>query len=1506
MRKDGMKTQSVLWSLAIMAIASASWALLPPPEGEVLANYDMRSTPKGLLLGGSSGSSGLTGNGDAFAPAGAARQASLQRLASDAGEALSLSWNAANGMPKRLAAERGFLTGPDARDAAVIARSFLSEYRDLFGLSDQALSSLDESRRFTTRDKRSTILHLQQEVDGIPVLHGLVSFILSHDGRVAQVMTGNALAELGSGFEPSLGAGEALMSASGHAGAILAAPLAVVSAGGSREVVFELGPYLSEPRASLLLFPVSASEARLGWLVLLDTPDYPAYYAVVVDARDGSLLWRYNMTNYVATSGKVFHEHPEAEGFVTTVTPFADDIVDVRLESRLGWVEPGRDVTFGNNIDSKEDNAGDNEMTIGLRTRDAVLGAPIFFEQDFLNGYNIDADWAADTRIAITQLFYFGNFVHDWLYERGFDEAAGNFQSDNFGLGGRPGDRAYLDAQDNIGTYNNANFSTPPDGSPPRGQFYLFRSPPFARKDSDFDGDVVAHEYGHGLSNRLVGGGVGCIQGLQGCAMGEGWSDILALLIFSDPDHIPPSPLPSVMGEYSTGDTTAGIRSHDYDFYPACHHYDGSAFCPATVPTCSGFVGGCQCHDEGQLMAATVWEMRKAIVSAFPVEGPDDVATLFVDGLKFTVCGPTFLDFRDALLLADRLDFGGKYYCYIWRAFADRWMGFGATSTDPDDTDPVGSTTMPPACLSVGEVTLDLDVYSCDTVAKLSVADGDAGVAPTVTVTATSGDAEDVPTTGIGPVFTATFPIRVVTPFTPMNGTLEVASGDTIRASYADPPIVAETTALVSCLADVSVELRPGPGGCDADDAAGWPRPLPPVLDAGERMTLTVAVTNNTDADILDASLRLVDTDSDYVVVTSTNPVTGLVIERVTGAHPGTPGVDATGNLPTFEIFASHLAAPSAGGPITLEFELTSPGHTGTISTLTADLALHMDYTSVLETTGVESFETGDGGYTHYAWPGLSFDPWARSMCDASDGVWAFRAGNPSCTGTVTPETDANLQSPVLNPMSPTLRPDWYPVELSWQHKLQIGSSGSLTDEFVVFVTEPDFLEGGAWINSDFGDYTAADNTGGAFEPQSLTFPSTVLVDNNVDASDGLVWWFDFWTNSASPLSTEWVIDEVEFQYQVAELVPQGTVVCRNGIFGTLSGCSAGTPFLYNLKRPDEAQFPDVDGAFWVTLPEWNFLDVEFPTPSATGDTLGMVVSSNPGGGSHPGQMGLNGRILPTVPISALDFGATTCAAIPTPTAPATVPEGATIMISWTPFAESGPADLIIGYNVYRVDAEALPPAASMISDYTGGFFVGSTFGLSDINAINDTAPSLVTGMSDAYTYAIQPLLKCTTPGTGVCVAGGRYPLTFGGTEGDVTGGEANLSTDSAIVTVTPALYVAFDSYKAAQIEGGVRVTWTTSVELDVLGFHVYWGAEPDALTRATTTRIPSTGPHSSYVFDGALPEGYRYFQVVEVSATGAPPSSTPVFSFDPRRNTGATRDRDVSRLSGDGGRRRR
>ncbi|MCR3949499.1 M36 family metallopeptidase, partial [Aeromonas caviae] len=89
---------------------------------------------------------------------------------------------------------------------------------------------------------------------------------------------------------------------------------------------------------------------------------------------------------------------------------------------------------------------------------------PGVFDYSFQAG---DAPFTDSARNnAIVNLFYVNNWLHDYWYDAGFNEAAGNAQANNYGRGGTGGDPIQAQAQD-WGGRNNANMTTPADGRSP-------------------------------------------------------------------------------------------------------------------------------------------------------------------------------------------------------------------------------------------------------------------------------------------------------------------------------------------------------------------------------------------------------------------------------------------------------------------------------------------------------------------------------------------------------------------------------------------------------------------------------------------------------------------------------------------------------------------------------------------------------------------------------------------------------------------------------------------------------------------------------------------------------------------------------------------------------------------------------------------------------------------------------------------------------------------------------
>ena len=80
---------------------------------------------------------------------------------------------------------------------------------------------------------------------------------------------------------------------------------------------------------------------------------------------------------------------------------------------------------------------------------------------------------------------------------------------------------------------------------------------------------VIAHEYGHLISNRMVGGPNANLSGNQAQAMGESWSDLSAAEFLNSQGLVPiADENPFAVGPYATGDKVAGIRNYAMNASP--------------------------------------------------------------------------------------------------------------------------------------------------------------------------------------------------------------------------------------------------------------------------------------------------------------------------------------------------------------------------------------------------------------------------------------------------------------------------------------------------------------------------------------------------------------------------------------------------------------------------------------------------------------------------------------------------------------------------------------------------------------------------------------------------------------------------------------------------------------------------------------------------------------------------------------------------------------------------
>ena len=360
--------------------------------------------------------------------------------------------------------------------------------------------------------------------------------------------------------------------------------------------------------------------------------------------------------------------------------------------------------TRGNNVWAQEDRNGDNGT--GVSANSTTIGDPITF--DYTPNFTVAPTQTTPVKnqqFNITNLFYWNNIIHDLSYLYGFDEAAGNFQASNQGRGGIGNDYVYADAQDGFGT-NNANFSTPPDGSNGRMQMFLWSGNP--QKDGDVDNGVISHEFAHGISNRLTGGPsqAGCLGNEEN--MGEGWSDYYGLMFTQDwrtANLNTGYNSPRGIGTYVSGQSAngVGIRSKKY-----CTNFTVNNKVYASSIDA-------QTHNRGEIWCATLWDMTwniinqvgyitKNLYNADSTGGNVIALKLVTMGMKLQPCSPGFIDGRDAILQADQILYNGAHICAIKEAFRRRGMGaFASQGSSGSVTDQVADFTTGGATLELTE-----------------------------------------------------------------------------------------------------------------------------------------------------------------------------------------------------------------------------------------------------------------------------------------------------------------------------------------------------------------------------------------------------------------------------------------------------------------------------------------------------------------------------------------------------------------------------------------------------------------------------------------------------------------------------------------------------------------------------------------------------------------------------------------------------------------------------------
>jgi len=407
----------------------------------------------------------------------------------------------------------------------------------------------------------------------------------------------------------------------------------------SQPTVLEQGP-LAEPIAANLTWVAIAKLMKLCWDLTIVVSEFEGAFRFLVSAEDGAIVYC-KQTVPGATQGNVFVVNPRApRRLVSFPRPWSDYAalsVDGVPEAPPSWVE--------------------TTSTSGYAASAAIgaNGLPISgVVTDGLTTFN-PSDDAGREQMAINA-FYGVCAMHDFFYLLGFREADGSYQQGGVSSNGQACTRIKAEVRTDpvLGTahwwpYSNALRFGPKDTT---------------GRPTALDMTIVAHEYTHAVTSRMVGHGTirNPFQEPQSEGMAEGWGDYVAISVTGE----------TVMGGWLTNDER-GMRKFPYD---------------ANFPVASrnfGIIGSLVKYEIGELWCAALLQMNREVGVKLGLQ-------LVVESLRDLPTNPSLLDGRDMLLAAvdDRQDNGllsadehGKARMGVWRAFAKFGMGPTAASNGP-------------------------------------------------------------------------------------------------------------------------------------------------------------------------------------------------------------------------------------------------------------------------------------------------------------------------------------------------------------------------------------------------------------------------------------------------------------------------------------------------------------------------------------------------------------------------------------------------------------------------------------------------------------------------------------------------------------------------------------------------------------------------------------------------------------------------------------------------------
>lgn len=657
------------------------------------------------------------------------RQASAQQIAAaDAfkgsnGSNAVVRWNNFSGSPDVM---MGFHTPPSADTPENTARAFINANSGIFSIDSSSLV-LDNIKEAMG----GYLIRFKQVANGVDVAGGGIGILMNSDKQIRMVM-GSPFRDVNVATTPSITGAVAAAAAEADISRYAnSSSIASSQAAGLEVLAAQLTPALRAPK--LNIFP-TADGYRLAWDVITLSRNPFGLYLTQVDASTGEILRRQDVERKqqapIPYQADIYPSTPGIANYDTGALQLDANGEPAGLTRvQLRGYNPGMNATAVNGTFSGTHALVQNALATKQPFAEAATGN-FFFRQNNapLESQPNEADDRAEPAEHFdgVNMFFFINYLLEYV-----DDI--HKRDDNTGFGGQgafpdsypSSDRPLVGVvhvpnlgansstyssyiqNDPIGVatgYDNAgSFPLTQTVDTPAGPQQVVINPTiyghgYLLNDLAKDGPVAYHEGMHSITTPIAGW-----EGTEGAAMNEGQADSWMYTITGE----------EAIGEHSVKgalyrarfrargidpDSIAYIRSaHSTLKYSTIGTWKGSATAPPAFEE----------HKDGEVFAATMFELRKLMIAAEPAmqfkrpaffdgqptksisRGQESYERLLLgQAYILGLSNPdTMVNARDAIIQADRilystdpsdLDAPGQHEALIWQVFAAREIGANA------------------------------------------------------------------------------------------------------------------------------------------------------------------------------------------------------------------------------------------------------------------------------------------------------------------------------------------------------------------------------------------------------------------------------------------------------------------------------------------------------------------------------------------------------------------------------------------------------------------------------------------------------------------------------------------------------------------------------------------------------------------------------------------------------------------------------------------------------------